>query len=604
MKNCRFAILALFFCISTIASQAQNLLKYVPADATAVIAYYPQNLKKKVDVNQLKQVGFMDMAMGQMTAGMTEEKKALMKQTFNDPSLAGINPLQSSYFFANVDQEYITMSYLMPVQDMPRLERFIKESTGNALNLTQQDGFTQADLEDGAMMAFNNEVLMFIGSIDNPNNRSYEYEYEYEEYEEGEEIEEDNTNVSPEESLTETMQMRTQALVYQALQDGISNPLTQNARFLASEANKGDMGLWIDYEKLYGPEGMYKNLYSELGDEFGMYMQVMGELYKDMNVAMSVNFDDGLIDITSQTVGSGRFQQWMQAVTDEKINKKFHKYIDGQDLMGYYAFAIDQESLIDGMIEMLLPSVQDIPFVGNPARDGAKILDIFIDQDEIYDILDGDFFIGVTGMGSFTKEVTSYEYDEDFNEIETTREVTTELPKFLFMASYGEEDYIKRFMRVGENVGLTKNMGSYQVFQDLPDVPFDVYVTAQEGILFITNDQQLITNQVKSGVPKSNRLSRAHCKRLKKKNFNAYVNFDNILKVAAPYAAMGGDAAVQGIENFQNTFDEVLMYSDRGKGDIKGKVQLTFKDESKNSLEQFFLFINEVALSSLTGISM
>jgi hypothetical protein len=272
--------------------------------------------------------------------------------------------------------------------------------------------------------------------------------------------------------------------------------------------------------------------------------------------------------------------------------------------MGYWSFNINVENTVKGYRDLFQPMLSNIPMYGSMANDMMDIMDIFIDEEAIYDLWKGDVLFAVTGIKDFEKTVTSYEYDEDFNKKEVQTTVTQKLPEFVMMSSYGNEENVLKFLKLGEKTPFIEKMGSYYQ-ATIPEVNMEVYIALNKGILFFTNNLDLIQNHLSSGYPKKQRMSKAQCKMLKDNSMVFYWDIPQSLNAATAYGLPLAGPQGKILNVSKDSFESIVWTAPKGGvNSINQKISLNFVNKEMNSMEQIFNYINEVVMTMMSGTTM
>lgn len=679
--------IVIFFGINT-SVFCQNLLKYIPNDATFVVTFNPKALNAKIPFSKLKQYSFFKMSMEEMAKSMDSANKEEMLKLLDDPSNYGMDMMSSSYIFGKVTSEGNAFSYIFKLSDAAKFNQFLKSKIPADVEMVSMDGFNMVTPDHDMSFAWNNEIVLITGVEVHRQYDDYDYGYDYEEnpyneegeiyYEEQEIMEEQDTMVetpieemeiveeAPYEEVEEIEEVIVEDLkdveapeqemeiveeenIYQdapveELEDAeimeypeVEQPyfpyddsaevehaqkekdfalnwvkmimgsdgsisIMKHPKFITANAKKTDANLWLDYASFYK---LYMEEMGSYGSsEAAMFAEMLGSFYNDTYLSMGVNFDAGAVNFNIDTYANSQMMKFYRESTDAKFNKKFHKYIPAENLMGYWNFNINFENTVEGYKDLLMPMLKSIPMYGGMADDMVDILDIFIDEEAIYDLWDGDIFVGVTGMREFERTITTYEFDADFNRIETQQTVTQKLPEFLMMASFDNEENVRKFLKLGENTPYLQNKGSYYLAK-FPDEDMDFYIALHKGIFFFTNNSDLIQNRLNSGYPKKERMSKADCKRIKDNSMVFYWDIPQTLNAASAFGVPLAGPQGELLNVSKDSFQSIVWTTPKGgEQSINQSLSLNFVNKEMNSMEQMFNYINEVVVMMMGDTSM
>ena len=226
----------------------------------------------------------------------------------------------------------------------------------------------------------------------------------------------------------------------------------------------------------------------------------------------------------------------------------------------------------------------------------------------MYNLLKGDMVMAVTGMREFN--VTKTQYDEDFNRVEVNSK--QKLPEFLAMMSYGSESDIMQFVKMGVDAGmLGKTDGKYNSYKlaiPMSEIPMDVYMAVHDGVLFFTNNDELVTKKLKKGFKRKQRMSKKDQLSLNTAGSMLYWDIPQTLNAAAAFAQEQG--MMDGMSNkmlnvSKQSLESMVFRSDKLVTDSMGtKFSLNFSNKRMNALDQMFSYFNEMFLTAMSGSSM
>ena len=619
---------------------AQNLLQYIPADATMVVGLNPTSVNSKVNVNALKQLAFCQEMMMEMAKGINEEQSGVMNDAINNPAQYGMDFNEDSYFFMKYTEEGTYFSYLFKLSDPPAFSDFFKTTLMNAekgIRMESKDGMTTAFSEDGSVSW--NEQVAIMTSIDlNPVEEEYDYnDWESEEYDgavygeekEEEEIKEEDINVKKgekeelpseeweweeldvnsdigegesDQEFNDRKKVELDRFTKSLFNTSRDSSLLSNGDFLKHIAKRNDLSFWLDY-KFVQQMGMTD--FSDIDPMMSAFLSGYKDLYGDAFLSMRMNFDPGVIDVKTEMMMNDAWLNYLRATVDAKPNKKFKKYLKGENLLGYMFFNYNMENAMREGKTLMMPMLEAIPMAGPMAEDVLGILDIVVDEEAIYEFFKGDFCLAFTGMREFENRVTTYEYDEEFNATEKEELKKQTLPEFVMMMSYGNEENLKKIFRLGEKMGGLEKKGLYYEIPATTGLGMNMYAAYHKGVLFFTNDTDLVQSKLSTGWASNKRIGKVHRKMMKK---NAQVMYWDIPKSINSASELGipfGLTGDQVVNVSKQSLESVLITAPKEVDEnFESQISFRFANKEMNSLEQFFNFINEIYLSELGGKSM
>ena len=633
IKNILLICTALFICANSI--YGQTIAKYIPAEASMVFTVHPKNIDDKVALAKLQKFDFYDSSIKEMAASFKSEYKDLLYEALKEPSKYGMDFMSDYFFFVEKKEEVTYMSYLFQLNDQNKFGDFVgKMLADNGAEVVDKKSYKSIFM-DGSSMVWNKEVALFTAAsatveeeiepvyddyeIEEDTEIEFDVEIEEEEMEEDVEYEieeeeyvyeeeEDNEISNYFEELAKAEEEKAakkiaiekaaiEAYIPKLMYKKGSGSLIKNKSFSKAFVSKHDANLWMDYEAY---------MENQLGSTpmVGEMMGNLSDMYKDLYMSMDFDFNDGQMDMNAVYTGNDQMNKMWTDVMGNSFNKRFAKYIKGKDLMGMFGLSYNFEKGIKIMEDAINPN--GAQSAGQMASEQLMAFGINIDAENIYNLFQGDMVFALTGMRTFEKMITTLDYDDDFNQIEKETLSKQTLPEFVMMMTYNNEADLNKFFDAGiSNAMITKNGNYFDVA--MPDMPMDLHMARHKGVLMVTNDIDLVTKNLKRGVPRSKRLSKEKCKALKNSASVFFWDMNKTMEMTeqlgvlegAPASAKKVMEATKGTFNelaFQGSFDDTNQFSYKGN--------MSFKNKDMNALEQFFTYINEVYFHAIGVISM
>ncbi|MEO0896246.1 MAG: DUF4836 family protein [Bacteroidota bacterium] len=586
-------IAVLLFAITTFSFlSAQNLLNHVPNDADIVVEFNIDELAAKVDLDSL---GRMPM--------MVEFLKGAPKLIKN-PKNYGIETREKLAFFLGTGDNLMYFGLLVPINDVEKFKGFAQEM-GDGWKVETTDNFwTMKDVREygeggltkiKSLSGFTEKYALFIdGNFVKDPDLPDQFENYYERYDEIDRLK----GIALEKKLSSVMGLNG------------TQSIKANPTFNRLSANKGEIRLFMNSEIAMGGmqeefrrNPMLSTLYSQ-----------MEEFYYNNYLTASLSANDGAIEFDIDQEPNAKIREISESIIKKaKINKRFSKYVAQDDLLGYYSFAFNSYNAVKTYREMVTPIIDSIPNIpGGLASSGFDILDIFIDEDALADLIPGDMMVAFTGIKSYEREYTTYQYNDstfEREEIIKTRKVPA--PEFTFMMSTKNEEDMNKIMKALTKIpGSSRrnpdpifvSQGSYLTSPMIAEnTGMDLFVAMQDGIVFVSNNDDLIKNKLTTGGYLGNqRLAKAHRKAMKKNNAVLYTDMDKVL------ASIKGidDRSIKGeqpqkiLSMLGDKMDEMWLVGSSRKDPYASKMVVSMKDESQNAVWQIAQVVNDIYLET------
>lgn len=268
------------------------------------------------------------------------------------------------------------------------------------------------------------------------------------------------------------------------------------------------------------------NAYMEMvmGQVLGKEMMTMGGMYPMMMSNMmsftegaslfsEIEFGEDEVEWDFEFTTTGKGTEMQADMFDSKLGKNYLNYMNSEDMIGFYTMAINSEAVIDYYAELMSMYVGAMSMNQEAGEASSELISLLLDEEAIADLFPGSAVITFSDLSKRIVEYTTYDYDENWNRTEVTKEKEEIMPTFLGMMETGRSELVNKLLRLAtmEEAVVETDFG----FQ-INEGPFPIYLMLKGGILFIGNDLAQI-NDIKQGRFKAG-LSSEHKKAIKKNN--------------------------------------------------------------------------------------
>lgn len=172
-----------------------------------------------------------------------------------------------------------------------------------------------------------------------------------------------------------------------------------------------------------------------------------------------------------------------KALTANKLNKKFLKYINSDSLIGFMSYAVNTEAYLNNIPKMFkgIYGVYD-----EEMEMAADFISLLLDEKAISKVVKGDALFILSGLNEKEVSFKSYAYDEEtfqYKDSMMTKKETS--PDFLCMFSSDDTQFIERMLKYGIKKDLiTLHEGIYSIHKVYKS-PFTLHMLMKDGIVFL-----------------------------------------------------------------------------------------------------------------------
>lgn len=319
-----------------------------------------------------------------------------------------------------------------------------------------------------------------------------------------------------------------------------------------------------------------------------------GDLYannKGNRIAYNLYMNDNDITVESITEMNQQFTKMYKKVTDRKLNPNFYNFINEDKNIGYAAFSLNTEEILKEYPDFVKESFRNNGSIGKIVGLASDIFTTVLDEEAIGKVISGDALLLFNDIDEKEVTYTSYDYNEDFEYVETEETKMETVPDFMLMFSSKDTSLFSKLMNYAiEEEGAVKQNGYYEIV-DKGDVPFDIFVVLKEDMVIVCTSEMDAT-QIVNGTYKG-KLSDDHRKMLKN---NTSFMFLNSSKLAEKFPVDElGVTQMKQVMYLLNNLGTFTFSSSKVKGNsVTTEMKWNFPEGKGNALEYLFGLIENM----------
>lgn len=514
----------------------------------------------------------------------------------------GVSNTTNYYFIVGINDSIQHTALLFNKSDATKFDQFITSVIPNKQRdklINLKSGY-EYFVDENVMFAWNKDVVAFI-------DYSIPYRYNYNYYGNNSSSEDEEYYETYEERLAakakkkeEAKKLKLESVLNQIFKGKPEHSLKLNTNYAKTLSEQGDVTYFMN--AFGGQTDMYFRAFggrsSKRNNEF------MG-LFKDNFGYGSLNFNNNDIIVNNLQHVGAKYLKQIKEINKNKFNKSMYKYIDGENLLGIAGFSTNlqpaYEMYKDMYISILGNIREDEQWLGTAADIGFT----FFDEKELFDLVQGDFIFAITDIKEFDMEYTSYDYDDDYNRIETIKTKKETLPEFVSIATIGNKELRDKIVKLMNQAGVVTKKDHYFELQEPKSryseraaKPLNVFYMIKGDILIITNDEELVKSNNGNGLAKAKQINGEAYKLMKKNNIFAYWTPESTYnKIPREFSD-----ELKPLKSIAETYKSLEFSGVNNKGNIfnsTAKINLT--DNSKGSLMLSLDLINDVMKAAAGG---
>ncbi|UII19146.1 hypothetical protein [Fulvivirga ligni] len=342
------------------------------------------------------------------------------------------------------------------------------------------------------------------------------------------------------------------------------NSILNNKKYLTQVKEGAVLNFWL------GNMGALMKTMND-GASFNPIMNMYSKInmnYGEMSCNLMLNEDaaNWNFDVTLKEDLAKAYKE----ATDQKINKKFFKYINEDELLGYLAYNINVEKALKAYPDIISEQYKGIAGVSDAEMSLATdLFSLMLDEEAIGDLIKGDLLFLVSGVGEKEVTYTDYEYDEDYNFKEVTKTKKEPLPEFLVMASTESPDFTGKLIgyMAEKHLITPTTAGFYKVELPKRDMPMDLFFMIKDGIFFMSTSEKdmnaIVTNSFKT------KVSKKHKKIIKTGNYTVYFKSKALFEDFSPEKMAPGESEFRNkLDYAQENATDFYIRSERIKNNM------------------------------------
>jgi Domain of unknown function (DUF4836) len=382
-------------------------------------------------------------------------------------------------------------------------------------------------------------------------------------------------------------------------------------QFRAVQNEKYDAMYWYNYGELMQQSYMSSMLsrreyISYSGDDPSRDTSQIHNMWEGSYVASIIRFEGNVASMEQRMYFTDDLRKQTQGLYSGRVSRKMFHYVRGENLMGFVAMSVDVEKFMKfyGAVyrEYLINSSYNV--LTQTYLDFFDLAKIFVDEKTLYNMFNGELLFAVTDLKPYTASYITYDYDENFNQIEVRKERTEVRPEFIMLAGVGEAKKMQELIDIMERMNVLKKQNSQYYLMNTPgEYDVRVFLALHNGMLIITNNEELMQKKLKHGYKRKDRVN-GKLRRLGRRSplvayWNGQKSIELMKKTKQNETLSEEDK--ESLTILEQQVNNGVIIGRRSKGDVQRiemRVELNTTEEGKKqtSFVRFFHLLNSLYL--------
>lgn len=283
-----------------------------------------------------------------------------------------------------------------------------------------------------------------------------------------------------------------------------------------------------------------------------------------------------------------------------KMDKNLLNYV-GNNNLAHYSISMNTEAVMNYeymILKSTLNTIYSSYSKDAKANEADVIIDaiaLLLDEKAIADLLPGNAIFVLHDLKKVQRDYISYDYDDNYEQIETTSTKEEIQPDFTFIMNTRNESFINKLLKlpldkskiIGTDYQLTN--GYYSLHFEKDNLLEDLYFGLKNGVFMITTSNEHIENLMDQ---KAMPLQSDFRKAISKNNSSGWFDVQKI--IAASKTENQTETNSNNWDIALRNAGELNLESKFKNGEIVSEITYKINGDHTNSLQYFFDVINEL----------
>lgn len=319
----------------------------------------------------------------------------------------------------------------------------------------------------------------------------------------------------------------------------------------------------------------FSNLFS-MFDSYQTYSFAMDNGQLNVNISMDFPVD------TKESIQA--------IVAGRSLNEDFLKFIP-KDRMGVYMMSMNPRAYYDWMKKSIANALGGSYIQSESVADIIDLIETIIDEESISNIVSGDVLFSFNGIEKSISEYTYSDFDENFEQIEKTRNQEVEFPELTLIIGVKNERFFQKILDILKRENLVKQEEGYLFVPSNREFPTGFGIRLENDKLIISNDMELFERIYKKNWYATNPIE-------KNLSFYGELKLDEVFKKALEEVESYTDYTF--LSTMSKTFSGIQIKSVQHEKGIGASGSLNFVDTKKNAYISIVEMLNELYMLNET----
>lgn len=249
---------------------------------------------------------------------------------------------------------------------------------------------------------------------------------------------------------------------------------------------KADISCWLNYGSTFSNLNSLSYLFKSVArlNNTLIEQKPVEHAIKGLNADFYFENDKARLEQTIEY--STPLANIMNKVVDRKINKNIFNYFPKNTPLGYMSYHINTKEILNKYPEISEQMLSSIPLESEDKGLMIDLMTTIIDEDAISTIYDGDFSMFLHNIEKYEDTVTTYSYDENYDEVIEEKVVNKSRPVFTFIFTSTHPTLGDKLLKLGIRKGyLIENNDYFEITESTP--VGNLKIIKDKDVIVVTN---------------------------------------------------------------------------------------------------------------------
>ncbi|OCB75421.1 hypothetical protein [Flavobacterium crassostreae] len=327
--------------------------------------------------------------------------------------------------------------------------------------------------------------------------------------------------------------------------------------FVAPKSSKinasAAIATWIDYNAALTSLGSFYSL-SKIMSNNNLFSKESAMLRMVKGVQVDFYLENDHARVEEIIEYAPEMAKIMRKITNRKNNKNSYRYFPNTQPLASMNYSINTKEALANLPKITSDLFKETPQWGQEVALVTDLISTIVDEKATATLFDGDLNLFLYNFENREITTTSYQYDANYEEIETQKTSTKSIPLFAAIFTSTHPSFGDKLLQLGVRKNLLEEQDGYYEIRNTEKMG-DLFLIKDHDVVVIANTMEYFSGSKKSSYTKGLK------KELRKYYFQGKIDFITLAKQYAE--ATNLQTNTKEINLFTENFKDIRLYSSR-----------------------------------------